>query len=35
MAVHRHDEQNVDPDSWLAANAPREGWMMRRAAMFS
>jgi poly[(R)-3-hydroxyalkanoate] polymerase subunit PhaC len=25
MAVHRHDEQTVDPDSWLAANPPREG----------
>jgi polyhydroxyalkanoate synthase len=25
MAMHRHDEQNVDPDSWLAANPPRDG----------
>jgi polyhydroxyalkanoate synthase len=25
MAVHRHDEQNVDPESWLTANPPREG----------
>ena len=23
--AHRHGEQYVDPDSWLASNAPREG----------
>ena len=25
LARHCHDEQYVDPDSWLAANPPREG----------
>ena len=25
MAVHRHDEQYVDPETWLATNAPRGG----------
>jgi polyhydroxyalkanoate synthase len=25
VALHRHDEQYVDPDTWLAANPPRPG----------
>ena len=25
MAVHRHGEQYVDPESWVASNPPRDG----------
>jgi polyhydroxyalkanoate synthase len=33
MAVHRHDEPNIDPASWLAANPPREGsWWLAWSA---
>jgi polyhydroxyalkanoate synthase len=25
MALHRHGEQYVDPDTWLTMNSPQEG----------
>jgi polyhydroxyalkanoate synthase len=40
MALHRHGEQYVDPDTWLTMNSPQEGswwpawseWLAERSA---